>query len=141
MLSSWAGFGWGSLGVPDFAYALFGLMAATALFGLLRLTWHQATGLGQLQQWQTMTLMAFGMAILLSVAQILFSMFNHADPAGYHGRSLLPVLLPVSALLTLGLQEAWPRRWRSAWPSVLLSALILSDAVSLALAIIPYFYG
>ena len=138
----WAGFGWGTLLMPKAAYQTMGLVAAVALAGLMLAAWRKVAARERLQPWQTMSLLVFFFASVLFWAQIL--QVTIVSYPGVHyapGRYLLTLLIPTSILLVLGLRQWVPRPLHQIFIHVLLATMILFDAVSLVLTIIPFHYG
>jgi hypothetical protein len=136
----WSQFSWGRPLLPPVNYQLVGLAVLGAVVGLGRAILRARLGIESLAGWQQSVLLVFGMAILVAFGQILviLALAPRFNPPG---RYMMTVLIPMSVLLVAGWCEWIPARWQPLLPQALLAALIVQDAVSLSLTLIPFFYG
>jgi hypothetical protein len=79
------------------------------------------------------------LAVVLISAQTFSLMIVQDIPQ--QGRYLLPALIPLAVLFTLGLREWVPTQHRDLFPLVLVLGMFVLDSASLCCYIIPYFYG
>jgi hypothetical protein len=136
----WSQFGWGRPLLPAVNYQVVGMVALVAVLGLLRLTARAFRGAGDLTTTQRLAvwLCVFALAFALIQSVVVALLLPNFNPPG---RYLMTVLIPMSVLLALGLRAWTPARWQGILPQAILAALIVQDAVSVSLTLIPYFYG
>jgi len=136
----WSQFGWGRPLLAVWNYQLVGVLAGAAVAGLLRLAVCAWLGNRPMTTRQGLSLLVCVTGILMAGTQsIVVALFlpNFNPP----GRYMMTVLIPMSMLLVVGWRALIPERWQPLLPQILLAGLILQDAVSLSLTLIPYFYG
>ena len=138
--SFWAVFGWGRYFLPQAWYFAAAAAAVIALAGwvkLLRPSARQAMGWGH-AQWDTLAVMVVSipLACIPLAARMVFDPFT----TFWHGRSLLPILVPVAVVLVLGWYQWIPAGWRAHALQWFAAILVLLDAVSIALVLLPRFY-
>jgi hypothetical protein len=150
-ISFWAAFGWVTIEVHPLWYVLLLAICGVAVVGLGRLVSqairHQAALTGW--QWATLTLYGLSSIILIILALATFSFYETGPvtwfPKGHlpQGRYLLPAIIPIATLFTLGLR-AWlpdtPRTQRRALLAFIVGFFAL-DAIWLVGRLIPAFYG
>lgn len=134
----WAAFGWGRLRLEPSWYWGVGLAIGLAGVGLLvsvrQRLWQT------MPEWKLQAFMLSALSFVLAWVPLMTRMIIDPFAVWWHGRSLLPTLLPVSALLTLGFTSLTPKRARTMGAQVLLLALLLMDTASLAWTLVPYYY-
>jgi hypothetical protein len=141
--SFWAAFGWGSLFLAPGWYWAAAAAALVAVFGLARRVVNRPRSRARSgpAPYQRAVVAVFGAALLLAVVPHLTHMLGTLYAITLHGRSLLPTLVPVSALLALGWQAAVPPAWQGRALTGLALALLVVQAVAVAGVIMPFFYG
>ncbi len=138
--SFWAYPGWFSILLPDFWYGLLAIFCLIALVGLIR---HaiQAFPLVPNHNPQIYTLLTLAIAIVTAMA-ILLSWNAATHSTVYRqGRSIYPVIVPISLFLMLGWQQLIPSKWRSLSLLMLTLTFFLFDSLVLLDYIIPFFYS
>jgi hypothetical protein len=80
------------------------------------------------------------LAIPLALAPLLTRMVIDPYIHWWHGRVLMTLLVPVTVWLALGWRWVTPRAIQPVAASGLLAVLVLADAFSLGLVILPVFY-
>lgn len=136
----WSQFGWGRPLLPEWNYQLVGVLAGVAIAGLLRLVARASQGNSTVTTAQGLGLLICILGILMASSQsiVVALLLPNFNPPG---RYMMTVLIPMSVLLVVGWREWLPTRWQPLVPHALLAALIVQDAASLSLTLIPFFYG
>lgn len=140
--SFWALPGWLTLHLHPFWYQLLAISCILAVVGLILLAVSRRSVLFSKQhrpKIQALTLLAI--AVMASIA-ILLGWSALANTINYRqGRSIYPVMIPVSLFLMLGWRQLIPPHWRKLGLLTLATALFLFDSTVLFYYIIPFFYS
>ncbi len=140
--SFWAYPGWTVIILPAIWYQLLAVFCLLALIGLT------IPGLTQRHlifspphQTQIRTLLIFGVAIGTAIV-ILLSWNGVTHSTVYRqGRSIYPVIVPLSLFIMLGWQQLIPPNWRALALAMLTAIFFLFDSFVLFDYIIPFFYS
>lgn len=136
--SFWALFGWGRVWLAPIWYGVaaagVGLAGVGLLVGALR------RGRRPWTVWRGQVFILFALAFGLAWVPLYARMIIEPFAVPWHGRSLLPALLPVSAWIVLGLSGWLPPAARALGVRGWLLGLLLLDTACLAGTIVPYFY-
>jgi hypothetical protein len=140
--SFWAMPGWTIFYLHPLWYQLIGLFCGLALAGLLlaviihRQKFFSGQYRPQLQALTVLAVAAFAaIGILLAWNGLTHSIVYR------QGRSIYPVIIPLSLFLMLGWRQLIPPAWRQAGLAALVSAFFLFDTLVLFHYIIPFFYS
>lgn len=132
--SFWAQFGWMGVLVNDRIYVALFLLTGVALFGALlwlirlaRAHWAEVRGVG----WNWLTL---GTWLAITLLAHIWYNIHYVQP---QGRYLFPALIPIAALLVVGLYELIDKRYARLVLGLLYIVLIGLDYLSLFWYIIP----
>lgn len=128
----WADFGWLTLPLPLWAYALIGLAILASACGL---RWVEEL---LPEQWQRGALLLLGIqAVLVVVVTFLPMVGRDWQP---QGRYLFPALVPWALLFALGWYGLGVRLGWRRWHLALALGMILLDAGSLLGVVVPHYY-
>lgn len=140
--SFWAMPGWTILLIHPFWYTMWLVICLVAIAGwlVLLVTKRRELAAGQYQP-QVRALIALGVAVAVAVGTLLaWNAISHSI-VYRQGRSIYPVIVPISLFIVMGWYQFIPRGWHK--PALLLMtvALFLFDAMILFYYIIPLFYS
>jgi hypothetical protein len=140
--SFWAMPGWLTLQLHPFWYQLIAVCCILAIVGLVLLFLtkrHQVFSMCYRAQTQALAVLA--VAALVAVGILLgFSLITNTITYR-QGRSIYPVIVPISIFLMLGWRQLIPQRWRNFGLLTITAALFLFDSFVLFNYIIPFFYS
>lgn len=140
--SFWAMPGWTIFRLDSFWYQVLGVSCALAIFGLmvaLVKNWR----LLQSEQFrpQVQSLIILALATIVAIGTLL-SWNALTDSIVYRqGRSIFPVIVPISLFLMLGWRQLIPPGWHRVGLLLIAQALFLFDSLVLFHYIIPFFYS
>ncbi len=140
--SFWAMPGWLILRLHPFWYQLLAMACLLALVGLIMLFVSRRPLLFSARyQPQIQTLATLAVAVIVSIGILLAR--NALSKATFYsqGRSIYPVIVPISLFLMLGWRQLIPLNWRSVGLLGITLALFLFDALVLFHYMIPFFYS
>jgi 4-amino-4-deoxy-L-arabinose transferase-like glycosyltransferase len=123
--SFWATFGWGNISAATWVYQLLALLCVAGIVGLALFFLGRASRSSK--GGAALLFLAFAMFFLLALYRTLVV----SDPV-LRGRYALPAMSGVSILLSLGVVQITPRRWRR-WP------ILTAGTVMLALGVLSPF--
>lgn len=140
--SFWAYPGWLILQLHPFWYQVLFMSCLLALIGLLGLLltkWH--LGYAPSRRLQFRVLLVFAIAVASAIVTILA--WNAASQSIIYrqGRSIYPVIVPISLFLMLGWRQLIPAGWHKFSLLALTVGLSLFDSLVLFDYIIPFFYS
>lgn len=140
--SFWAMPGTAVLRVSPIWYQVLAVSLGLAIIGLLRLLWLHYPHLGSLlRQRQSQALVI--LAISATAAIVILLAWNAITQSIIYrqGRSIYPVIVPISIFILLGWRQLIPPAWRL--PGMISITLVLSlfDLVIMFDYIIPFFYS
>jgi len=110
--SFWGNFGWVSIPLPEWVYALLGFLGLISLAGL---AWRgvRLWGAWEAGEWLGLvTLVALVVAVLVGFTKQMAYMATQNGAAYPQGRYLFVLIIPLMWLLITGLWEAWSLAWR-----------------------------
>lgn len=136
--SFWAFFGWLNLRLGLGWYILLGVICLIAGAGLGLMLLRLVRGELFLADWQRMTLLTFGAAVLLALV-IMFARQFRAFEGAPQGRYLFPVIIPLATFLMLGLEQWIPERRRVLAIGLCVAGLIGLNIISVVGYIIPFY--
>lgn len=140
--SFWATPGWLTLYLHPFWYQALAISCILALIGLMVLLIRRWRLLWAAQDQPTVpALILLGVAAGVALAAIWgWSALTHTITYR-QGRSLYPVIVPISIFLVLGWRELIPANWRDLGLLTITMALFLFDSLVLFNYIVPFFYS
>ena len=140
--SYWALPGWMILQIHPFWYWVLATCCVLAALGLLILfvtKWHLLVS-GQFQP-QIRALAVLAIAAVVAIG-VLLAWNTIANTIVYRqGRSIYPVVVPISIFLMLGWRQLIPHNWRGVGLLGITLALLLFDTMVLFNYIVPLFYS
>ncbi len=134
--------GWLTLQLHPIWYQILAVSCILAVVGLIVLlvTRRQLLFSKQFQP-QIQALIILAVAAVVSVG-ILLGWSAMANTIAYRqGRSIYPVIVPLSLFLMLGWRQLIPLNWRKPGLLAITAALFLFDSIVLFYYIIPFFYS
>jgi hypothetical protein len=139
----WAAFGWANIALEPIWYQILVVIHLVALGGLGLLTVRVWRGRLPLQQGQRRALVLLAISFILTLGivlakQIRLQVFLPGDLP--QGRFLFPVMVPIIALLAIGLWQWVPARYQRPASAIFLATAVLFDTGCLAGYIIPFYY-
>lgn len=140
--SFWAVPGWLTLHLHPFWYQAWGAACILALLGLIIAVVSNREKLLSTQfRPRLQALVVLAVAAVVSIF-ILLAWSAIANTIVYRqGRSIYPVIIPISIFLMLGWRQLIPACWRNFGLLVITAALFLFDSLVLFGYIIPFFYS
>ncbi|GIK40740.1 MAG: hypothetical protein BroJett011_45730 [Chloroflexota bacterium] len=139
--SFWAYPGWMILQLHPFWYQLLFLSCLLALIGLLGLLAKGRLGYAPSRRLQFRVLLVLAIAVASSIVTILAWNAVTQSIVYRQGRSIYPVIVPISLFLMLGWRQLIPAGWRRFSLLALTVGLSLFDSLVLFGYIIPFFYS
>lgn len=140
--SFWGVFGWMSIRLEGMWYWAMGILVLAAALGLVPLLLPKSKGQSPLAAFQRSVLFLCAAAIVFAVAPVIAQYSAEFSPRALpQGRYLFPVVIPISLLMVVGLRRVIPPALAGAFPSGLIALMFLFDTISLALYIVPSYYG
>lgn len=140
--SFWATPGWLTLYLHPFWYQALAISCSMALVGLIILLIRRWRLLFAAQDQPTVqALIVLGVATGVALAVIWGWSALTQTVAYRQGRSLYPVIVPISIFLLLGWRELIPAHWRDLGLLTLTIAMFLFDSLVLFNYIVPFFYS
>ncbi len=140
--SFWAMPGWTIFYIHPLWYQIIGGLCLLAIAGLVWLTvqkWPLRRAEAFQSRWQAVAMLA--VAALTAIGILLTWEGLNSSIVARQGRSIYPVMVPVTLLLALGWRQFIPRDWRGVSLAAMLSAFFLFDAMVLFHYLIPFFYS
>ena len=140
----WARFGWVNVRLHPLYYLLIGLVCLASAFGLGAFVLHKKRTAHPISLWQKDTLLMFFAAIIFGFGMLMVKMVRDWDNVPRpltQGKFLFPVIIPIAALFMIGLRELVSPSRRSPLLISCLGGLVLLEAISLLVYIIPFYYG
>lgn len=140
--SFWALPGWFSLTLHPSWYWLWLVVCLLAVVGwgvFLATNWRLIFSEQNRSQLQALTALAIATIVAVSVPLVWSAL---TDTIVYRqGRSIYPVIVPISLFLVLGWFQFIPTRWRREGLVLMAAALILFDSLVLFYYAVPFFYS
>ena len=141
--SFWGLFGYMTIHLHHFWYLLTAFGQALAGCGIVSVVWRVKVKRIAFPQWQAKILYVFGISIFFAVLLpfLRFVVVRGYDPMLPQGRYLFPVLIPISLLTLVGLEQIVGARYHRLVGTIGLIGLLLLDMVSLSKYILLNFHG
>jgi hypothetical protein len=140
--SFWAMPGWTIFYVHPIWYQILGIGCILALVGLVILTianWRSILSGQYRGKAQALTVLAVAVIVAIGIL-LAWNGLTH-DIVYRQGRSIYPVVMPISLFLMLGWRQLIPPDWRRVGLLAITLALFLFDSLVLFQYIIPFFYS
>lgn len=140
----WARFGWVNVRLHPFCYLLIGLVCLASAFGLGAFVLRNRRNAYLMSLLQKDALLVFFAAILFGFGLLVVKMVRDWDNVPRplsQGKFLFPVIIPIAALFMIGLRELVTPSRRGLLLLGWLGGLVLLEAISLLVCIIPFYYG
>lgn len=140
----WARFGWVNVRLHPFYYLLIGLACLASAFGLGVFVLRSRRNVHPMSFLQKDALLVFFAAILFGFGMLVVKMVRDWDNVPQpltQGKFLFPVIIPISSLFMIGLRELVPPSHRRFLSLGWLGGLVVLEAISLLIYIIPFYYG
>lgn len=140
--SFWGVFGWMNVRLDDLWYWALGGLTLAAVSGVtLLLVSPQDSPESPVSRGRHIHIFLL-VSILFALGPIIAQYSSQFIPSAVpQGRYLFPVVIPISVLMVLGLRRVIPSSVVRAFPFALVSLMFLFDTASLALYIVPFYYG
>ena len=139
----WANFGWLTIPLDMIWYEILAFLSLVAVIGLalggMRGITGQARGGPKPPLWRHKALGLLLTAVCLIIVQTLLPMVGRGWQP--QGRYLLPAIVPIATLFSLGWREILPRQWQGLLTPLSAAALVLFDTVCVLGYVVPHFYG
>jgi hypothetical protein len=139
--SFWAMPGWAIFYLHPFWYWLLGAGCVLAIIGLgLGIMAHRSDLLTK-KRAQFQALVVLAVAIIAAIGVLLIWNGLSHSIIYRQGRSIYPVIIPISLFLMLGWRQLIPQGWRKIGLLAITLASFLFDSMMLFSYIIPFFYS
>ena len=139
--SFWAQFGWMNIRLDDSWYLLLLVFTLLSVAGLARYALRLVHGTTDLDIRQKKMLLTYVAWIAMVVAIPMIQYTADFNPASFpQGRYLFPALVPIATLFSIGVKSLFPTRYQAASSFVAIACLVLLNALSLMLYIVPSYY-
>ena len=140
--SFWAMPGWLTLQLHPFWYDALAAACLVAVLGLIvGLVVNRRLLFSKQVQPQLRALTVLAVAAVVSIAVLLGWNAISGIIIYRQGRSIYPVIVPISIFLMLGWRQLIPTRWRNPGLLTITAALFLFDTMVLFTYILPFFYS
>jgi 4-amino-4-deoxy-L-arabinose transferase-like glycosyltransferase len=138
----WANFGWLTIPLDVKWYALLAALALVSLVGLGRGAVRMALARSRqghgLAPWRPKALLLLFIAVSLTIVQVFLPMLGQDWQP--QGRYILPAIVPVATLFTLGWREVVPTRWRGVLIVPWVAAFVALDLLCVVGYLGPHYY-
>jgi hypothetical protein len=141
--SFWGVFGYMTIHLHHFWYLAAALFQLLSIGGLMKIVWDIRRRKSVLESWKIKVLYFFGASIVL-LAFVLVArsiLLRPSDPVLAQGRRFFTVIIPISCLTLLGLQQCFAPKYHRIVGMIGVIGLVVLDTAALSRYLLLNFYG